>query len=70
MDLFDLRVRVSEIFLINLRSVREDVRQLLSACRSRSIDLELQVKGSPVSPILLGFRPINSTNLIRLNYLI
>jgi len=32
-----------------LRSAREDVRQLLwpllSACRSRSVDLELQLKG-------------------------
>jgi hypothetical protein len=57
-----------------LRSAREDVRQLLwpllSACRSRSVDLKLQLKGLLVSPILLGFQPINLSNLFKLNYLI
>jgi hypothetical protein len=33
-------------------------QRILSACRSRSVDLELQLKGSLVSPFLLGFQPI------------
>ena len=57
-----------------LRSAWENVKQLLwpllSACQSRSVDLELQLKGLLVSPILLGFEPINLSNLFRLNYLI